>query len=159
MAGDDELWDARGDDQIDQEVRDAIYASFAAGRAPRRSFVARTVRLPLHRVRASCERLAEAHTLVLHPDSREVLMAMPFSAVPTPFRVQGTSVDWWAPCAWDAFGIAAATGDDVRITTTCPDCQAPLTTGVTRGRLAGTADAVAHFVVPARYWWDDIGFT
>ena len=40
--------------------------------------------------------LAAAHVLVLDPESSEIWMAMPFSAVPTPYRVQSGQQSWWA---------------------------------------------------------------
>lgn len=160
MAGgsDDDLDEPPTTDQIDAEVRQAVYRTFAEGRVPRRSFVARALRLPFDEVRRSYDRLAAARVFVLQPGSGEVLMAMPFSAVPTPFRVEGPQVAWWAACAWDALGIAAATSQDVRITTACADCQAPMVVHVRRGSLV-EPEGVAHVAVPAAHWWDDIGFT
>lgn len=65
---------------------------------------------------------------------------------------------WWANCAWDALGIAAATGRDVKIATECADCGAPLALAV-RGGMLAAGKGVAHFAVPAARWWDDIGYT
>ncbi|MEO7238488.1 MAG: organomercurial lyase, partial [Gemmatimonadales bacterium] len=45
---------------------------------------------------------AAAHVLVLDPATRGLWMAMPFSAVPTSFRVTTPSGEWWANCASDA---------------------------------------------------------
>ena len=42
------------------------------------------------------ETLEQGHVLVLHPDTREVAMAMPFSAGPTPFKVIVGDSFWWA---------------------------------------------------------------
>jgi Alkylmercury lyase len=143
----------------DGVVRQAIYEAFAEGGVPpTRDSIAARVALPLERVAASYERLADAHVLVLDPDTREVWMAMPFSAVPTAFRVRAAGRAWWANCAWDAFGIAAATGTDVEIETTCADCGERIPLAVAGGAPRGPA-AVAHFAVPAANWWDDIGFT
>jgi hypothetical protein len=85
-------------------------------------------------------------------------MAMPFSAVPTAFRVDGLGLQWFANCAWDAFGIAVALSCDVSIATYCPDCGAAMAYGVRGGELTHR-DGVVHFAVPAKQWWDDIGFT
>jgi hypothetical protein len=56
----------------------------------------------------------------------------------------------WGGCAWDSFGIAAATGADPEILTTCPGCGADL-----RYR-AGPTDLVARVPRPAAEWWDDV---
>jgi hypothetical protein len=163
----------------------AVYhALLETGTAPDALAIAATTDLDAGAVRASLERLAAAHVLVLHPGRDEVWMAMPFSAVPTAFRVEtevrdGTAGAWWANCAWDALGIAAmlhgaghgAARAPIHITTTCPDCEAPigLTVRPAAGDDAVTANAagtrchgaqpVVHFAVPASQWWDDIGFT
>ncbi|HEX6533619.1 MAG TPA: organomercurial lyase [Gemmatimonadaceae bacterium] len=145
----------------DGVVRQAIYEAFAAGGAPpTRADIAERAALPPARVSASYERLAEARVLVLDAGTREVMMAMPFSAVPTAFRVRAADRAWWANCAWDAFGIAAATGCDVDVETACADCGESMTVAVRAGAGAPLATAaVAHFAVPAARWWEDIGFT
>ena len=85
-------------------------------------------------------------------------MAMPFSAVPTAFRVRTSGGEWWAPCAWDALGISAMLQAPAEIITTCPDCGDPPPIRTT-GRALSTGSGVVHFAVPAASWWDDIGFT
>ena len=142
----------------DLAVRSAVYARFAAGDVPSAVAVAADLAMDVDAVIECYERLAAAHVLVLDPDSREVWMAMPFSAVPTAFRVDGLGRQWFANCAWDAFGIAVALTCDVSIETYCPDCGAPMTYGVRGGELT-RRDGVVHFAVPAKHWWDDIGFT
>jgi len=142
----------------DLAVRSAVYARCAAGDVPSASEVAADLAMDVDAVIECYERLAAAHVLVLEPDSREVWMAMPFSAVPTAFRVDGLGRQWFANCAWDAFGIAVALSCDVTIATLCLDCGTPLTYGVRDGKLTNR-DGVVHFAVPAKQWWDDIGLT
>lgn len=104
-------------------------------------------------------------------------------------RPAGVGGGWWANCAWDALGIPAMLrgaglpvgASPVRIRSRCPDCSESLTLvvrpdagggeavryldtdGVERGRAAADStralEPVVHFAVPARRWWDDIGFT
>ena len=111
----------------DLAVRSAVYARFAAGDVPSASEVAADLAMDVDAVIECYERLAAAHVLVLDPDSREVWMAMPFSAVPTAFVVTGLGRQWFANCAWDAFGIAVALSCDVSIATYCLDaaCRRP----------------------------------
>lgn len=142
----------------DLAVRSAVYARFATGDVPSASDVATDIAMDVDEVIECYERLAAVHVLVLDPDSRQVWMAMPFSAVPTAFRVDGLGRQWFANCAWDAFGIAVALSCDVSIATYCLDCGMPMTYGVRDGELTNR-DGVVHFAVPARRWWDDIGFT
>ena len=104
------------------------------------------------------ERLHDAHALVLDAETREIRMANPFSAVPTPFRVHAGGRWWFANCAWDAFGICAALGVDGRIETSCPDCDEPIAVQLCDGR-PDDEMPVFHCLVPAAHWWDDIVFT
>ena len=101
--------------------------------------------------------LTDSHVLVLDQQG-EVLMAHPFSAVRTPYRVETPGGDYWANCAWDAIAIPLLLGTDGRTPTTCPQSGADLDLTVTQGR-AGPRGAVIRFAVPVRAFWDDIGFT
>ena len=85
-------------------------------------------------------------------------MANPLSATPTTFRVATPRRQYWATCAWDAFGVVAMLGGDGSVAAQCPDCNEPLTLRI-EGRQLLTTDGVAHFVVPARRWWENIAFT
>ncbi len=95
---------------------------------------------------------------MLDPATRELWMAMPFSATPTQFRVTAGERAWWANCAWDALGISAMLQLPAEITTSCTDCGDPLTVRTT-GQALCDPSGVVHFAVPAAAWWDDIGFT
>ena len=114
--------------------------------------------LELEQVQAALRRLAAGRALVLQPGSGEILMANPFSAVPTPFVVEVSSYSCFGNCIWDALGIAAVLHQDARIRTACADCGLALELRVAEGRIHGDP-GVVHFVVPAHHWWDDIVFS
>jgi hypothetical protein len=145
--------------EIDVEVRRIVYDSFIThGISSSRDEVAARLDLPESEVAASFERLAAAHMLVLQPASGQVLMANPFSAVPTGFHVKSGSGAWWANCIWDALGILAMIAQDGTVETSCPDCGEALTLRVADGELA-PSNSIVHFAVPAAHWWDNIVFT
>ena len=102
--------------------------------------------------------LADAHVLVLD-QTGEIRMAHPFSAVETPFRVRTRRKEYRANCAWDALAIPLLLGVDGRTPTACPHSGAPIDLAVTNGRVEPAGGAVVRFPVPARCFWDDIGFT
>ncbi len=108
-------------------------------------------------VSAGWQRLHDAHALVLD-SAGEIRMANPFSAVPTPYRVNAHGRWWYGNCAWDAFGICAALGADGRIETNCADCGEELGVDV-RGARPDDESLFFHCLVPAAGWWDDIVFT
>ena len=100
--------------------------------------------------------LAAGHVYVLEPgDPTRLRMANPFSAVPSAFRVDAGGRTYFGNCIWDALGILAMLGGEGAVATECPDCDEPLHLKVRAGRLEPT-EAVVHFAVPARHWWDDI---
>ena len=105
----------------------------------------------------SFRRLADSHVIVLRPETLEVWMANPFSAVETPYRVETSQGSYYGNCAWDALGVVAMLGTDGVVATSCADCGERLELRVVDGELE--AEGVAHFLVPASHWWDDIGHT
>ena len=107
---------------------------------------------------SSLQRLTSNHALVLSPDTKEIWMAHPFSAVPTPYPVKTSGLTYYANCAWDALGIPALLQVDSITETACPDCQESLTIGLTGDKLTGSGHVI-HFAVPPRHFWDDVGFT
>jgi hypothetical protein len=141
------------------DVRNLTYRMFVElGRAPTQREVADRAGLPEPDIRAAWRELHDDHALVLHPNTDELRMANPFSAVPTAHRVLAAGRWWYANCAWDAVGICAALHADGHIETSCPDCGQPLAVEIRDQRV--TRDAcVFHCLVPAAHWWDDIAFT
>jgi hypothetical protein len=140
-------------DETDLAVRNRTYWLFAElGRPPRPDEVGDP-----ELVAAAWRRLHLEHALVLDEVGR-IRMANPFSGVPTPFRVIAAGRDWYANCAWDAFGICAALHADGQIETACPDCGETIRVEV-RGERPDDETLVFHCLVPASRWWDDIVFT
>jgi hypothetical protein len=135
-------------DERDLALRNEVYRRFAEGRVPTRAELGDDDGL---------RRLHDAHALVLDA-AGEIRMANPFSAVPTPYRVEAGDRRWYANCAWDAFGIPAALRVEGHVSSTCPDCGAALELDVGAGRPV-PEELVFHVVVPAARWWDDIVFT
>lgn len=143
----------------DLRLRNATYRLFVElGRAPSAAEVAEHTEASPTEVVDAWRRLHEQHALVLDASRAAVLMANPFSAVPTRYRVEAAGRSWWANCAWDAFGVCDVLGGDGRIETVCLDCDDPLVTQVRRGE-PDDLGQVFHCLVPARQWWDDIVFT
>jgi len=108
-------------------------------------------------VKSSFQRLADGHILVLQKQSGEILMANPFSAVPTPFLVKGGCRSYYGNCIWDAMGIPAMLKQDAVIEASCGCCSTAMNLKITNGSLE-EARGIAHFAIPAAHWWDDIVF-
>ena len=147
-------------DEFDLRIRNHVYGSFVrTGNAETPAAAAAALGLGEEEVLDAFRRLHDAHALVLQPDGAAIRMLNPFSAVETPHRVEVGGRSWFANCAWDALGIPAALHTDGRIDSQCPDCGEPLELEVRDGELVRGRELLVHFVVPARHWWDDIGFT
>jgi len=108
-------------------------------------------------VRASFQRLADGHILVLQKGSGEILMANPFSAVPTPFLVKAEDRSYYGNCIWDAMGMPAMLQQDATIEASCGCCSTAMNLKITNGSLE-EARGTVHFAIPAAHWWDDIVF-
>jgi hypothetical protein len=131
-------------------VRAAVYACFMDGEAPSVEAISRRCGLTPATVSEALESLAGEHRLALGDDG-SVLMAHPFSAIPTGYAAAVGDRSWHANCAWDALAILALVGDGVATKEGEPLWE--VHDGVV------TPPGVVHFVVPARDFWTDIGFT
>src|SRR2546430_9449898 len=111
-------------DDHDRWIRNLVYRRFIElGRAPTLAELTDDLGGDAE---PALQRLHEAHALVLEPDRAEIRMANPFSAVPTPHRVEAGGRSWYGNCAWDAFGIPAALHFDGRVPSTSSDCVVPI---------------------------------
>ncbi len=83
--------------KFDRDVRIAVYRHFVSeNKAPGASEIAEALNLATEQISQSFARLANEHVLVLDPDSKEIRMAMPFSAIPTAYKVTVGEKSWWA---------------------------------------------------------------
>jgi hypothetical protein len=150
-------------DDFKASVRVKLYEMFVArGRCPTKEEVALALHCSLSDVAAAYRELAAAHILVLQPDSGEVLMANPLSAIPTPFVVatydKAVTRSWYGNCIWDGLGVIALLRADGRVLTSCACCGEGMTVNVRNGAVVSEPPGVVHFAIPARQWWDDIVF-
>lgn len=145
---------------FDTGVRAEVYRHFMdRAVAPSAAGLAAALGATEPAIRDALERLETAHHLALAPGTREVWMAHPFSAVPTPYSVETADHRYWANCAWDALAIPPLLGTDARVSTSCPDCGEPIVVPIQDGSVQGPAGAVVHFVVPPARFWENVGFT
>jgi Alkylmercury lyase len=139
-------------------VRRLIYeAAIERSTIPLKADLAAASGASLERVEGALGELAAAHQLVLQRESGEVLMANPFSAVPTPFVVGIGARAWFANCIWDAMGIAAMVGGDAMLDASCGCCGTAMRLAIP-AECRDDDERVAHFAIPAAHWWDDIVF-
>ena len=142
--------------EVDRVVRACVFELLVAGfsnSTPGELAVA--TGFTVDAVTDSLNRLSVEHRLVLSAEGDHVVMAHPFSGIPTSYRSQIGDRAWWANCAWDAFGILALLGDG-RVVATLRGRRESVWTA--RDGVVAPGGLV-HFVVPPRRFWDDIEFT
>ena len=145
---------------FDLDVRRHVYFSIVAnGRAPTVAEAASALGREEEEIGDTYLRLHDAHALVLFPDSTRIWMANPFCFAPTPHRVTAGARTWTGTCAWDSLGIPGALRGDGVVESECACCDERLELEVVGGELTTGRNLLVHFLVPARHWWDDIGFT
>src|SRR6266545_5714567 len=145
---------------FDTSVKLNIYETIAkTTKMPTSSEVASAIGSSVAEIEQAFQRLYEKRLLVLEPgNSSQIHMAPPFSGIETQHRVKIQEKVYFANCAWDAFGIAAALKRDADIESTCADCDEPLTFQI-RDETPLPQDCVVHFAVPAAQRWQDIIYT
>lgn len=145
---------------FDTTVKLSIYQSIAeTTQTPTSAGVAATLGSSIAEVEAAFQQLSQKRLLVLESgDPSRIRMAPPFSGIKTQHVVEIAGKSYFANCAWDAFGIAAALHQDAGIVSTCDDCGQTLNYEIKDGRPLPQAAAV-HFAVPAAHWWQDIIYT
>jgi len=144
---------------FDLDIRYQIYRFFSEQcRAPSFLELANLLGTDPTATQTSFHKLHARHMIFLEPGADTIRMANPFSAIPTAFRVSAGDRQWWANCAWDSLGIAAALHLDVQIEATYPDFPETAALQVAAGIVDGKGQVV-YFPLPCRQWYDDLVFT
>jgi hypothetical protein len=144
-------------DSFERDVRAAVYASFRVkSQVPTPDVLAEVTGSARTEVISALRALANEHCLVLLPDGESIRMAHPFSGVETDFLVTRGDHRWFANCVWDGLSILALFGDG-SLDTHSPANGESLRFDVASGAVRGAG--LVHFLVPARRFWDDIGYT
>jgi hypothetical protein len=102
--------------------------------------------------------LQAARHIALVPGTARILMAFPFSAIATPFRVTLGERTYFANCAWDAIAFHAMLGDDVRVDSFCHHCAAPISVELSDGhtKRVDPPETLVYLALRPTRWWDDI---
>jgi Alkylmercury lyase len=117
-------------------------------------------RYHLDRSRAfeTLQSLEAARHIKLVPGTQRILMAFPFSAVATPFRVaRPNGQRYFANCAWDAVAFHAMLNERIRIESRCHHCAEPIAIDLAdHSEKESLTDGLVYLSLPASRWWDDI---
>jgi alkylmercury lyase-like protein len=119
-------WHARREGR-DADVLRAILSSFVATGGPV-LMAAVAAAFPERSAAAVAETVRALDAVdLLQLDGERIVVAYPFCAAPTPFRVRLTAgTERYACCAIDALGVAPMLGEPVRVISECHHCHEPL---------------------------------
>jgi len=138
------------------EIRAYVYRHIVqTTRPPLVNDIASEFNLSHEQAVAAYEELHQRHALVLQPGTHEIRMANPFSGVGTRFRVRANDREYFANCAWDSLGIPAALHADAEIEASCAQSGEPIQLRVVDGQVQ-SSDALVHFLIPFREWYEDL---
>src|SRR5215472_7799576 len=82
---------------------------------------------------AHFKQLEADHHIILVPGTQRILMANPYSAVTTPFRVEIRGRNYFANCAWDTVSMHVMLDMDAKVDTHCHHCAAPIEVHLSHG--------------------------
>jgi hypothetical protein len=142
----------------DEAVRGALTRLIAEhGFSPSLEGLAGDLGLSTQDVSNHLSRLAEAHALLLHPDSVRPWVVHPFALAPGSCWVRTPQRGYWANCLYCAFGIAAALRCDAVITTRYGGEDETVQYSIENGKITPSGD-IFHFSTPPARWWDNVIF-
>jgi hypothetical protein len=139
-------------------VREYIYDYFLdSGHAPVIEDVMQEFHLDRHEARQVLLAIEGAHNLALVPGTHRILMAHPFSAVATPFKITIGTKTYYANCAWDSVAFHVMLALDIGVDGFCHHCAEPIAFTLRDGKAKSEPpDPLVFLSVPAVKWWDSI---
>jgi hypothetical protein len=141
---------------FDAEVHHAFIDRLRqTGFAPSRHEVSAALAKPVKEIEKALYRLAETHSVVLHPHVCEPWVIHPFSFSPTATWVQQRDQGWWAPCIWCGCGIAALVGGNAVIHARLGGEMEDIDIHIVSGEVV-EKDLWVHFAAPPRTAWDNV---
>jgi len=104
------------------------------------------------------ELVANRSVAVVQGTSR-ILMAWPFSAIATPFKVHARGKDYFANCSWDAVAFHSMVGNDpISIDSHCHHCARSIHIDLDRGAVTRSEpdSTLVYLALRPTEWWEEI---
>jgi hypothetical protein len=102
--------------------------------------------------------LESEHHIHLVPETQRILMANPYSAVTTPFRVFVGGKRYFANCAWDTISMHVMLDSDVKVESYCHHCAEPIEITISDGKVRSSRPPVPMIFlsIPVAKWYDNL---
>jgi hypothetical protein len=144
---------------LDQQIRLSIFQQLAAtGRPLVVEELMTEYGLSRTEAVAAVQRLADARHVAVVKGTARILMAFPFSAIATPFRVTANGRSYFANCAWDAVAFHSMLDVPITIDSYCHHCATPILIEMADGRatVVQPTEAIVYLALRPTQWWEDI---
>jgi len=148
--------------ELGARVRLLIFEHFAEhGVPPVVEQVMTEFRLDRDQASQALSELQAARHIALVKGTARILMAFPFSAIATPFRVTAGGRAYFANCAWDALAFHAMFGNEIRVDSYCHHCAEPIRIEMRDGHasVVDPPEALIYLALRPTEWWADITTT
>jgi len=98
------------------------------------------------------------HHILLIPGTQRILMANPFSAVSTPFKVYVGGSRYYANCAWDTVALHVMLEKEARIASFCHHCADSIEITMSGGEVKASSppSPVIFLSTPVANWYDNL---
>lgn len=146
-----------------REIRKHVYDYFCeTASAPVVEDIAARFELTRRETVEILKELESERHIAFVPGTVRILMAHPFSAIATPFRVRtAAGVDYFANCSWDAISLHVLLEEDVHIESFCHESGERISIELSSDRVvsAEPLDTLVYIGLPAARWWDNVVHT
>lgn len=147
-------------DTLSQKVRKFVYDRFGqTSHPPVAEEIARQFGIERQQAVETLQSLQAEKMLVLTLGTTRILMAPPFSALTTPYRVTLSSGQrFFANCAYDAVNIHLTLKEPLQIQSFCHHCCEPIQIELANEAVvsAQPQNTVLYLGLPVARWWHDV---
>jgi hypothetical protein len=145
---------------LPQRVRFSIYQQFLENaRPPLVEELMAAFSLSRSEVTDVVQELVQARSIAVVKGTSRVLMAWPFSAIATPFKVRARGREYFANCSWDAIAFHAMLDNEpVAIESFCHYCARPIQIELSGGRATRVDpdSTIVYLALRPSEWWEEI---
>lgn len=102
--------------------------------------------------------LESEHHILLVPGTQRILMANPYSAVTTPFRVRIGERRYFANCAWDTVSMHVMMDAEATVESHCHHCAESIEISLSRGKVSSSIPPMPMIFLsmPVAKWYDNL---
>jgi len=147
-------------EMLHRQVRKFAYDRFReTSQPPVAEEIAKQFSLDREEAAATLQSMQAERILALVPGTVRILMAHPFSALTTPYRVKlNSGQELFANCAYDCVAMHVMLEEDIAIRSFCTHCCDSIFIQLADKAVqsAQPQDVIIYLGLPFAHWWDDI---